>query len=129
MFVKWLFKLSLFLPLNPYLSIESNICEEEEKKAFYLKIQSESILPVFKKDQSRQCEEESGLPPKIMKEILEKAKVKVFKTAKGKLLTGRNISLCGSDTGNINIFYILKKDFQTALGKGFSSCIPELNSQ
>ena len=127
MFVKWLFLLATVIPLNPHLSIKSNICKENAQRGgVEIKISAAQIIPVFKRDQSKQCTEERGIELKIMKQDLTSTGIKVFKSIKGQLLTERSIALCGALTSNINIFYIPVKEKEKAIERGFYSCTPQL---
>ena len=127
MFVKWLFLLATVVPLNPHLSIKSSICKENAQRGgVEIEISATQIIPVFKRDESKQCTEERGIELKTMKQDLTSTGIKVFKSIKGQLLTGRVIAMCGALTSNINIFYIPLEKKEKAIERGFYSCAPQL---
>lgn len=126
MFTKWLFLLATVVPLNPHLSVKSSICQENSQTGVPIKISTEQIIPVFKRDQSRQCKENTGIELGIMKKDLINTGIRVFKSIKGQLLTGRDIAMCGALSSNINIFYIPLKEKEKAIKRGFYSCAPQL---
>ena len=122
MLTKWLFLLATVIPLNPHLSIKSSICQENKKRGVPIRISTEHIIPVFKRDQSRQCKENTGIELRVMEQDLRSTGIRVFKSIKGQLLTERNIALCGAPSSNINIFYISLKEKEKAIKRGFYSC-------
>ncbi len=74
---------------------------------------------VSKNDGTLQCDQ--VLPEATLSEaqrVLEKANVKVFK-AKKRPSTMMTIALCGSPTGDENVFLILEEDFQKVERLGF----------
>ena len=125
LFTSVLLKTASFLPLSVQFSIEKrNLCQEDSK-GVPIPIQMNDILPVFKRDGSRQCEEGTEIPIKEMEKELKKLGIKTFKSVKGHLVKGRGLSVCGSPTSNINIFYISSNKKQKALSVGFHSCIED----
>lgn len=123
-----LLKTSSISPLNPQLSTKGdNLCKEKPSGIPVL-VQSQSIIPVFKRDGSKQCEEEQGIPVEKMAEELKTAGVKVFKSVKGKQIgSTRELAVCGAPTSNINIFYISSKKKLEVLKIGFQHCIENNN--
>lgn len=117
-----LFKASSISPLNPQLSTKDNSLCREKSSGISIQIQSQNIIPVFKRDGSKQCEEAKGISVEEMAKELKKTGIKVFKSVKGHVKS-RVIPTCGYPTNNINIFYILSKKKPQALEKGFHSCI------
>ena len=115
-----LLKASSISPLNPQLS--TNLCREKSS-GIPIQIQSQNITPIFKRDGSKQCEKVQGVSVETMAEELKIAGIQVFKSVKGQLIHARGLSVCGSPTSNINIFYILSKRKSQALEKGFQSCV------
>ena len=115
-----LLKASSISPLNPQLS--TNLCREKSS-GIIIQVQSQNIIPVFKRDGSKQCEKAQGVSVETMAKDLKVAGIQVFKSVKGQLIHARGLSVCGSPTSNINIFYILSKRKSQALEKGFQSCI------
>ena len=126
MFTKWLFLLATVIPLNPHLSVKSSICRENEQTGVPIRVSTEQIIPVFKRDQSQQCKENTGIELGTMEKDLISTGIKVFKSIKGQLLTGRDIAMCGALSSNINIFYIPLKEKEKAIKSGFYSCAPQL---
>ena len=116
-----------FSPLNPQVSIETNSLCIEKSKGIPIQIQAKNILLVFKRDGSRQCEEDQGISVKEMVKELKKMDVKVFKAVKGHIATGRGLSVCGSPTNNINIFYVSSKKKKEVFDKGFQTCMEKIN--
>jgi len=121
---KFLLRASYFTPLiRPKVPIEKyNLCTEKST-GFVIKISTQNILPVFKRDGSLQCEENKEIPIRDMKKNLNDEGIKVFKSAKGYLSQGRGLAVCGSPTNNINIFYIPSNKVAQAINQGFQSCI------
>lgn len=116
-----------FFPLNPQISRENdNLCAEESN-GILIEIQTKNILPIFKRDGSRQCEENHGVSVEEMKKELKQMGVKVFKAIKGHLARGRGLSVCGSPTNNINIFYISSNKRKQVFSRGFKSCIEKID--
>ena len=122
---KMLLKIASFSPLNPQISTKNNNLCTEEPKGIPIEIQTQNILPIFKRDGSQQCEEDEGVSIKEMEKELKEIGVRVFKAVKGHLATGRGLSVCGSPTNNINIFYVSSKKKKQVFSKGFRSCIEE----
>ena len=120
---KILLMIASFSPLNPQVSTEENNLCVEKSKGIPIQIQAKNILPVFKRDGSRQCEEDTGVSIKEMAKELEERDIKVFKAVKGHISTGRGLSVCGSPTNSINIFYISSKRKKEVFSQGFQSCI------
>ena len=118
-----LLKASSISPLNPQLSTEDDSLCREKSSGIPIQIQSQNIIPVYKRDGSKQCEEAKGISVEKMAEELKKTGIKVFKSVKGRLVDARGPSVCGDPTSNINIFYILSKRKSQVLEKGFQSCI------
>ena len=104
-------------------SIKNNSLCKEQLTGKLTQEKKKNILPVFKRDGSRQCEENTGIPVKEMEKELQNIGVKVFKAVKGHLISSRGLSVCGSPTSNINIFYISSNKKTQVLNKGFYSCI------
>ena len=125
MLTEVLLRVALFLPLNPRFSIENNSLCKEESKGIPIEIQAQNILSFFKRDGSLQCEENKGISIKEMEKELKKGGIRVFKSVKGHLISGRGLSVCGSPTNSINIFYISSKQKKQVLSKGFQSCVEE----
>ena len=124
MLAKILLGAASFSPLNPQISAESNNLCIEKSRGISIQIQVNSVFPVFKRDGSRQCEEDSDtLSIKEMEKDLKKKGIKIFKSVKGHLSTGRGLSVCGSPTNSINIFYVSSKKKKEVLNQGFQSCI------
>ncbi len=101
------------------------LCRETSSR--HLVTIQKNILPFFKRDGSRQCDEEKGSSPKEMGKILTNMGIPIVKFTKGYLTKSRGPALCGEPTNNINIFYIaniLKNEqMDTLLKKGFKSCV------
>lgn len=116
-----------FSPLNPQVSTETNNLCIEKSKGISVQIPAKNILLVFKRDGSRQCEEDQGISVKEMVKELKEMDVKVFKAVKGHIATGRGLSVCGSPTNNINIFYVSSKKKKEVFDKGFQTCMEEIN--
>ena len=117
-----LLKAASISPLNPQLPKENNKCREKSY-GISIDIQPQNITPVFKRDGSKQCEENQGVSAEEMAEELKSAGIKVFKSVKGQLLHARGPTVCGGPTTHINIFYILSRKKSQAMEKGFQSCI------
>lgn len=115
--------LASFSPVNPQVSMEENNLCIEKSKGIPIQIQAKDILPIFKRDGSRQCEEDTGISIKEMEKELKEKNIKIFKAVKGHIATGRGLSVCGSPTSNINIFYVSSKKKKEVLSQGFQSCI------
>ena len=117
-----LLKASSISPLNPQLSTKNkNLCREKPS-GIPIQIQSQNIIPIFKRDGSKQCKKDKGVSVEKMAKELKVAGIKVFKSVKGQLVHARGPSVCGAPTSNINIFYILSKRKSQALQKGFQNC-------
>lgn len=119
-----LLKTSFFSPLNPQLSTKGNSLCREKPSGIPIAIQSQNIIPVFKRDGSKQCEEAKGIPKEKMAKELKAAGIRVFKSVEGQRIgPARELAVCGAPTSNINIFYIPSKKKSEALQKGFQICI------
>lgn len=77
--------------------------------------QSSSVIEVYQSDLSRQCEG-NGVSPEQMKEKLQN--ITVYGMRKGQL-NHAYPSVCGGQTGKINIYTIAKKDLAQAQKLGF----------
>ena len=102
-------------------AVAENLCQEKSK-LFSFKNPFSKGVSVFKRDGSRQCEEDTGTSAKEMAKALKLAGIRVLRSAKGRLPRGRSLALCGAPTQNINIFYISAKHEKKAIEKGFQSC-------
>ena len=80
-------------------------------------------LFVFKLDGTNHCEDAKGVSLDSMEQELTTAEIKVFSRRKG--YDGREgIAVCGSPTGQINVYEIASSDVSAALGLGFRQ-LPE----
>lgn len=78
---------------------------------------SDPQVSVFKSDNSKQCEANSGIPLEKMEQEL--SAIKVYSKSKqddGKMYA----AVCGGKTGRINVFQISQKDLSKALKLGFT---------
>ncbi len=75
-------------------------------------------IKVFKADGSKQCQAEKAISVQKMQEVLNKANIKVSKAEKAKDGLMR-AQVCGSDTGNINIYEIPASQLEEAIKMGF----------
>lgn len=122
MITKILFIVASVLPLNPQITNANSICREKSK-GISIGIPSNNIAVIFKQDGSKQCEEEeTKIPPKIMREELEKLNIKVLKFSYGRLGRMRQMATCGQPTTKINIFYIPLESKEKALEQGYRDC-------
>ncbi len=78
--------------------------------------QSSSVIEVYQSDLSRQCGGE-GLSPEQMQAKLQN--ITVYGMRKGQLNRAYP-SVCGGETGKINIYSIAKKDLAQAQKLGFN---------
>ena len=86
-------------------------------------ISSSSTVFVFKLDGTVHCENSKGITLDSMEQKLTSAGIRVFSRRKG--YDGREgIALCGTPTGQVNIYEIASSDLSIALKLGFKP-IPE----
>ena len=79
---------------------------------------AEERIYVIKADGSKQCESDSGVDLATMRKELSTVGIKVYSQKKGH--DGREgIALCGSPTGQINIYEIASDDLAQAVKNGF----------
>lgn len=86
-------------------------------------ISAANTLFVFKADGTLQCGKSHGVSLHSMEQELRSAGIKVFSSRKG--YDGREgIALCGTPTGQINVYEIASSDVSEALGLGFKQLPP-----
>ncbi|MDO4248585.1 MAG: hypothetical protein Q4C79_06440 [Neisseria sp.] len=79
-------------------------------------------IRVYKPDGSRQCEEGSGIGAQAMKQELHG--IRVYAAEKQMLYGVMFPTVCGGQTGNINVYTIAAKDQAEAQKRGFA-VLPE----
>jgi len=75
-----------------------------------------STVFVYKNDGSLQCGVGQAIPAKEMAKELGDIKVYSFANKHDGMM---HIQVCGSNTGQVNVFEIAKSDLEKALSKGF----------
>ncbi|MES2208212.1 MAG: hypothetical protein V4525_15615 [Pseudomonadota bacterium] len=81
---------------------------------------SDAWIKVYQSDNSKQCQENSGIPLEVMLKKLNQQGIKVKCSQKNN--NGMmHIQMCGGATGIINVFEINREDLKTAQKLGFNS--------
>jgi len=78
----------------------------------------ENTIEIYKSDESKQCAYNSGIPLNKMERTLKANGIKVVSSRKGKdglIYT----TVCGANTGTINIYIIPEKQMNKAKSIGF----------
>ncbi len=119
----------LFILLSFAVSCSSTQCKRKDKVPAMpndtnvdqnLQINKNGSKPktvfVFKSDGSLQCGMGQSIPPKEMAKELGDIKVYSFSNKHDGMM---HIQVCGSSTGQINVFEISESDLKKAMSKGF----------
>ena len=115
--IKILLLIFFVLNLSGLSSCTNSDTKNDDKKESSRKMEvQEARVFVFKYDGSLQCEKESRIPIEVMQRQLDNIKIFSSESKNDGLFRSQ---VCGSPTGQMNVYEILETDFKTAKKLGF----------